>query len=651
MRSVRKRPGLIAATAVVAGSVFALAANGASSAANTSAARSSHAQKVKGGTATFAEGAQAPPNYIFPFEGLQFFSVQNINQFQYLLFRPLFWFGNNGQPTLNTSISLAAQPTYTNGSKTVTVDLKNYSWSNGEKVTAHDVLFWMNMLKVEKGSWAGYAAGTMPDDVVSITTPTPTKVVFNLNGPVNSYWFTYNELSQITPLPMAWDIAASGQKAGSQSCGTASYAAVTVKTVTVKGAPSVVPVSAAAKSCAAVYTFLSKESGYDPANPKGANNSLSTYATNPLWQVVDGPWHLSAFTTSGQATFVPNKHYSGPVKPTLSKFVELPFTSASAEFNALVGGKLNYGYIHADEITSAAKSVTQPGANNPRLGSFNIVPLYGWAINYFPYNFNSTAGVGGHAGQLFRQLYFRQAFQYLVDQPLYLKKIYKNYGVGTYGPVPVDPTTPFASSYEKSNPYPYNPKKAVSLLKAHGWDVKANGTSTCTDAAKCGVPAGSPLSFTLQYVNNSASEQELMTAEKSSWASAGINVTLTSGSFNTVIGSALPTNKGWDFENWGAGWIYAPDFYPTGELLFQTGAGSNAGGYSNAHNDALIAATDFKPGLANMMQWENYLANQLPVVFQPNVANPIDEIQKSLKGATPLNPLQAVTPENWYFTK
>ena len=52
-----------------------------------------------------------------------------------------------------------------------------------------------------------------------------------------------------------------------------------------------------------------------------------TYATNPLWQVVDGPWKLKAFNADGQITFVPNPSYSGPIKPTLKSFTELPYTS------------------------------------------------------------------------------------------------------------------------------------------------------------------------------------------------------------------------------------------------------------------------------------------------------------------------------------
>src|ERR1700693_538228 len=56
--------------------------------------------------ATYAEAAQTPPNYIFPFMSLAFFSVNNINQFQQLMYRPLYWFGNGNTPNLNPSLSL-----------------------------------------------------------------------------------------------------------------------------------------------------------------------------------------------------------------------------------------------------------------------------------------------------------------------------------------------------------------------------------------------------------------------------------------------------------------------------------------------------------------------------------------------------------------
>ena len=44
----------------------------------------------------------------------------------------------------------------------MTINLKPYKWSNGETVTAQNVMFWMNMLHSEKANWAGYCAGHPP---------------------------------------------------------------------------------------------------------------------------------------------------------------------------------------------------------------------------------------------------------------------------------------------------------------------------------------------------------------------------------------------------------------------------------------------------------------------------------------------------------
>ncbi len=437
-------------------------------------------------TATFAEQPQAPPNYIFPFMSLAFFSVYNSEQFQYLMYRPLYWFGEGATPNLNPSLSLAAA-----------ADLLVERQHGDRRPQALQVVERRDRDRRERHvldehaprreGQLGRVLRRAPSPTMSrrIVANSPTQLTFTLTGPVNTYWFTYNELSQITPMPNAWDITAKGGAPNSGGCAAAAY-------------------GTADAQCTAVYTFLSKQAGYDPANPKAANNSLSTYATNPIWQVVDGPWKLTSFDASGNVTFVPNPTYSGPVKPTLKKFVELPFTSDSAEFNALVGGKVTVGYLPFQDITQPTTNALKPGPNNPRLTNFTLAPLYGWSINYFPYNFNST-GDGGNAGQIFKQLYFRQAVQLLVDQPLYNKKIYKGYGVGTYGPVPSQPPNTFVSHEVQNNPYPYNPTKAVSLLKDHGWKVVPNGTTTCqspgTGANQCGagIPAGAKLAFNLQY--------------------------------------------------------------------------------------------------------------------------------------------------------
>ncbi len=571
-------------------------------------------------SATFAEQPQAPPNYIFPFMSLAYFNVYNSEQFQYLMYRPLYWFGNGSTPNLEPALSLAQNPVYSTDSKTVTVDLKPYAWSNGETVTAQNVMFWMNMLHAEKANWAGYSPGGIPDDLKSVTVDSPTELTFTLSNPVNTFWFTYNELSQITPMPNAWDITAKGGAPNSGGCAAGAYGTVD-------------------SQCKKVYSYLTKQS-----------MSLSTYASSPIWAVVDGPWKLSSFNASGNVTFVPNPTYSGPVKPTLKKFIELPFTSDSAEFNALVGGKVTVGYLPLQDVTKATTNPLKAGPNNPRLGNFDMDPLYTWSINYFPYNFHAK----GTAGKIFNQLYFRQAVQYLVDQPLYIKKIYKGYAVGTYGPVPVTPPNLFVSQEVQDNPLKYNPATAISLLKSHGWKVVPNGTSTCqspgTGANQCGagIPQGAKLSFNLQFDSGTATTTQLMAAEKSSWAQAGININLSQASFNTVTGIAVPCKScAWQLENWGAGWIFSPDYYPTGESIFQTGAGANSGSYSDPINDNNIVATNVTQ--EPLTQYENYLAEQVPGVWQPNQVTSLTETDKSLSGALPQNVFQSITPENWRY--
>ena len=106
--------------------------------------------------------------------------------------------------------------------------MKGYRWSNGETVDAQDVVFWMNMVKADATSWAGYVPGPgqFPGDITNVVANNKTDTVtFTLDATYSSYWFTYNELSQITPLPIAWDITVPAA-AGSGGCSSASYTSI-----------------------------------------------------------------------------------------------------------------------------------------------------------------------------------------------------------------------------------------------------------------------------------------------------------------------------------------------------------------------------------------------------------------------------------------
>jgi peptide/nickel transport system substrate-binding protein len=574
---------------------------------------------VSGGTATWAEQPSDIPNYIFPFTSSEFISVSNLEDFGYMLYRPLYWFGTGSAPTVNTSLSLANPPTF-NGNQ-VTITLKPYKWSNGTQVTAQNVMFWLNMLSaVGSLDWGAYTG--FPNSVVSnIKVVSPTELTMTMDKSYSHNWFLYNELSQITPMPTAWDRTASGPS----NCETT------------------------VSDCSAVYNYLNDQS-----------KDLSTYATNPLWGVVDGPFKLTAFNADGHVTMVPNKSYSGPVKPRLSVFKEAPFTTDAAEYDVLrsPGNSISVGYIPTENLP--AKALSAAVGRNPVPGYY-LAPQVTWGVSYYTVNQQST--IGDHAA-IFKQLYFRQALAYLMDQPADLAGPLKGYGVTQNGPVGSYPDTSWLSPQgHKGVTFPYNPAKAKALLTSHGWSVAPQGTTTCakagTAAGDCGagITAGSALNFNFTYANGlSWVAQELLQLQSSA-ATVGIKLNLKPEPFDDVVSAdagncvvaKIPCN--WDMADWGLGWSFAPDYYPTGETLFLCGAIANSSGYCEPTNDAMIEKTLTSTNLSYMYSWQDYLATQLPVQWQVNAPYEVNEIANNLKGVTPESTTLTINPENWYFVK
>src|SRR5205823_2550445 len=113
--------------------------------------------------------------------------------------------------------------------------------------------------------WCGYVPGYMPDLIKSYSAPDSQTFVMHLDKAYNPEWLTYNILSQLTPMPLAWDRTSLSQPAPKSDNGH-------LPDTTKSGA-------------AAIYKFLDSE-GKKPAS----------WASSPLWQVVDGPFRLQKFT-------------------------------------------------------------------------------------------------------------------------------------------------------------------------------------------------------------------------------------------------------------------------------------------------------------------------------------------------------------------
>ncbi|WP_198668887.1 ABC transporter substrate-binding protein [Homoserinimonas sp. OAct 916] len=587
---------------------------------NPSGSSGGNAPGKAANTVTFADPPNTVPNWIWPFSPIANFSLTNSSELQLPMYRPLYWFGDEqGSPAVNDQLSIGNAPTFSNNGKTVTVTLKPYVWNNGEQVTSQDVVFWFNMEKAEKANWAGYVPGQFPDNVTSITTPNATTVVFNTDKAYSEQWFEYNQLAQITPMPMAWDMTSATQKG---TCATDEAA------------------------CAAVFKYLTAQS-----------KDLPSYATSPVWSVVDGPWQLKSFSSDGHVTMVPNTKYSGPVKPSIKEFIEVPFTTDAAEFNVLhAASTIDVGYIPTQDISQPKAPntpATEPGPN-PLSANYTLAPWFLYGVNYFPINFNNPT-----VGPILKQLYFRQALQSVYDQQSIITSTAKGYGVETTGPIPLVPeNSPLISQTEKSNPYPFNMAAAKKYLTDNGWNVVAGGESTCakpgTATGECGagIAAGAKLAFDLPYANGNQTVATAMQSLKSNASQIGITLNLKPEPFNTVIGNTVPCSGAtctWQMGNWGGGWVYAPDYYPTGELLWQTGAGSNSGSYSNPEVDTLIGATTTESGTAVMQKYEDALAKDLPVIWSPNYTYSLTEVANGLQGVTPQNPFGSLTPEAWHY--
>jgi peptide/nickel transport system substrate-binding protein len=569
------------------------------------------------GTMTVAEPPGATPTWIMPITPGANSSVYTAYSFQYEMWRPLYFFVNGVKPVETPSMSLASPPVYSNGDKTVTVHMKTWKWSDGQPITSKDLEFWIDEIKAavkeSAANWGNYTPKLgIPDQVTSMSTPDSSTLVINLNAAVNPTWFTEDSLGGAQPMPShAWAKASAN------------------------GPTLDFTNPANAKK---IYNFLAAQS-----------KSVTTYATNPLWQVVDGPFKLTSFNnTTGAFTMDPNTGYSGPHAAKVSKLEAVPFTSDTAEFNAVKSGAIDQGYVPLTDL---------PQINSVKT-AYNVFGYPGFGFNYVTYNFKDTTG---DFNNIIKQLYIRQAFAHLEDQQGYIKAFFHGAGAQAYGPVPSIPATPYTPSNATSNPFPFSVTSAVNLLKAHGWTVNAGGTDVCSKpgsgASQCGagIPAGTKLAFNLIYNTSPAIIGQQITDLVSQAKKAGFNITLKSDNFNHMIATYynVANPKGinlWAMEDFGG---FSISSYPTTNGIFNTPGSFNIGSYSDAKADSLIKASTTSSNGSAVKNEAAYLTEQQPSLFQPLVDN-VEVWKKTMSGqpASFENLTQyQLTPEFWYFTK
>jgi peptide/nickel transport system substrate-binding protein len=661
------RPTLLAAAAAV------LAAAAATPAAATPAAATSAAASPPraGWVLSIATPTSSTPTWAYPFASGDELTTANVQRFQQLMYRPLYFFGGSGSVEFDEPLSLATAPRYTSGDTVVSFTIKpGLRWSDGEGVTAEGVVEWLNLDTSYPGMWGDYLAPLptgvplgLPDDLRAVTVTGQT-VTLTLAAPVNPTWFTYSELSQLTPLPASWDLyeparprvpltgpsSITGNHGdftsatavagcyGDRWVGTGTTG-VSNTYVDPSGTRTVVPAAGVAQAikCVDAVTLLRSLSA-DTADYTAAGTDVAA-----TWGRADGPWRLASYNAAtGAVAMAPNRAVGASgqhAAATLLRFV--PCGSAAACVGLLHRGVVDQGTLPLGDAPPVRSFVEGPSRNPLRAAGYRETVVAPWATSYFPYNFRSARGAGGRAGHVFAQAYFRLAFQSLVDQPTAIADQFHGYGVDTTGPVPSTPSTGFATS--TGNPAPFSVARARGLLAAHGWHVAPGHLTVCVVASRCGtgIAKGTPLRFTLEYAPAPGSGALARLARDA--AAAGIQVTLVEVPAARVLADVGGSSRNWDLASWGGGWLYAPGYFPSGEWTFAAGSPWNVGAYGDPRATALVLATLAQP--SQLRAYDSYLAAQLPVVWQPSAVTLV-ESRTTLRDVA-ISPIGSLTPEAW----
>ncbi len=491
------------------------------------------------------------------------------------MYMPLLWINRTDQ--ISYAKSIASGISISHHDTVFTISMKpSWHWSNGQPVTAQNVLFDWSLIKAASSSssplpYCFAGGGGVPNGWKSVTAPNSHTVVVTTKTSVNPVWFEHNALAQLVPVPSVW------QK----------------------------------------YSNMHRELSWI--------QSIGSAPNNAVYKVVDGPYKISKAVTDQYWTYVANPAFSGIDKPQIQTVTYHYETSSANLFAQLRRGALDIGSLPLSLYSQ-----------RHQLTSYHLVKQQLFAYFFMTLNFRPNANsIGG----LFNKLYIRQALQMGINQPAIIQSIYHGLAEPTLGPVPRYPANAYFDSAVHG--YAYNPQAGRKLLEKHGWSM-VNGVMTRN---------GQKLEFPLLFATGSTSRTNMMQLVKSAWAQEGIVVHLQSmapSAVGPIVGSAANSSK-WAVDGNG-GWIYVPDYYPTGGELYLPGAGFNRGGYNSSTMTRLIRQT-YAGGTPTQIKarfdaYQVYAASQLPDLWIPTPES-IAEVRNIVHGMqSNYNPIMALTPLN-----
>ncbi|UCR90278.1 peptide ABC transporter substrate-binding protein [Mycetocola spongiae] len=599
MRTVTTRSWLATAAALTAA---ALVLTGCGSADNAGGNGGESKDSV-----SYALPAGTGPNWLLPMSPPDKMATHN-KALKSTMWVPLFEFdGTSGVMEWDKKASATESYKFSEDGQSVQITLADLDWSDGTPVTSRDVEFWYNLARYNNTKIGGYSAGNMPDNITAFEINDEKNFTLTFDKVYNQDFLLANQLTLIYPMPQhVWDKTSADEKIGDYDRDEA-------------GAQKVLD-----------YLFSEAE-------------DMSTYASNPLWKTVSGPYTVAKWSDAGQVELAANEKYTGTDKPSIKNVTFMPFTSADAEMNVVRAGDVDYGYITSAQLDSK-KQFEDLG--------YRVDPWTGWSITYMPYNFANPV-----MGPVYKQLYVRQALQHAIDQESISEVIWKGAAKPGYGPIPQEPATDYLSDEQKNNPYPFDTKVSEKLFTDNGWAKNSAGVLTCenagTGAGQCGegIPAGQEMNIVVTTQNGSQETDNMMAEIQSSLQKIGVKMTIDAVPLDSVLTEAQSCKTGgeckWELVFFGTAGSWYFSAYPNGERIFAKDTKWNAGQYDNPAAEELITALTFSTDKDIAKKYSALLAEDLPVMWMPNPVYQVSVIKNGLDLGGSQDPGASFYPQRW----
>lgn len=337
-----------------------------------------------------------------------------------------------------------------------------------------------------------------------------------------------------------------------------------------------------------------------------------------FFNVVDGPMRIQSLVVGMDAVFVPNPLYDGP-KPHFQRLVLNFIHGDGAAVQQVEAGDLDFAPV-PEELYNAVRHL--PGVHLELLS-----PVSFWY--YLCLNLQNP-----HVA-FFRDVQVRQAIQDALDQKAIIKLVFHGFGDQVFTAIaPVDVNFLAPALAEGHYPVGYDPAKSRALLAAAGFVPGPHGILQ---------KHGHALTFTALMTTDSAEGAEMVLMMQAQLRAVGIDMQLHQVAFGDMMQALQNQPQAWEAAQLGT---YLNQ-YPSGEGMFETGAGQNNGGYSDPTMDRLIQASIDKPGLAALYDYETYIAAQQPVIFLPTEKH-LELVSNRIHGVDGLSDGELLAPDSLY---